>query len=144
MLRRWRATHASPLRSRFGGGEAQNAARAVVGGDKERTVRSLAHVADALVQLRQQALFLEHLLAVELEPHQNLTCKRPDKQVAAPRRKQIAGVKRHSGGRDGRNPVPDWLLHSLLVGALVNLCAVVVDAVADHRPAVVLTLLNDV
>ena len=28
--------------------------------------------------------------------------------------------------------------------ALVNLCAVVVDAVADHRPPVVLALLDDV
>ena len=67
-----------------------------------------------------------------------------DEQVALPCREQVALIERHAGGRDRRRPVLDRLLHAGLRRALVDLRAAVVDAVADHRPAVVLALLDDV
>ena len=53
-------------------------------------------------------------------------------------------VERHAGRRDRRHPVLDRLLHAGLVRALVDLGAAIVDAVADHRPAVVLAGLRNV
>src|SRR5262245_23490244 len=50
--------------------EAQQPPRGAVGEEPQRAVRSLPHVANALAQLPQQALFPEHLVAVELEPQQ--------------------------------------------------------------------------
>ena len=79
-----------------------------------------------------------------VEPHQHLEFQRADEQVALPGRKQRAGVERHAGRRDRGHPVFHRLLHAGLVRALVDFRAVVIDAVADHRPAVVLALLDDV
>ena len=70
--------------------------------------------------------------------------ERADEQVAAPGRKKVARVERHAGRRDRRHPIFDRLLHAGLMGALVNLGAAVIDAVADHRPAVVLSRLRNV
>src|SRR5262245_13972292 len=50
--------------------EAQQPPRGAVGEEPQRAVRSLPHVANALAQFPQQALFPEHLVAVELEPQQ--------------------------------------------------------------------------
>src|SRR5712691_1022809 len=122
----------------------ENPAGGIVGGEPERAIRPLANVADALVQPAKQTLLLDDLLAVELEPHQQLGRQRADEQVAAPGREQVAGVESHSGRRDRRHPIPDRLLHAFLLCALVNLGAAVVDAEADHRPAVVLAGLQDV
>src|SRR5262245_13147550 len=124
--------------------EAENPPRPAVGGEPQRSVRPLAHVADAFAQLLQQALLLNHLVAVNFEPHQGLAGQRADKEVAAPRREQIAGQERHARRCDRRHPVPQRLLHSRLVRALVDLGAAVVDAVADHRPTVILALLDNV
>src|SRR5437016_1575732 len=124
--------------------EAQNATRAVVGGEPERAVRPLAHIADAFAQLLQQALLLDHFVAVNFEPHQHLADQRAEEEAAAPRREAIAGVEGHAGGSDRRHPILQRLLHAGLVRALVNLGAAVVDAVADHRPAVILALLDNV
>src|SRR6266516_3608692 len=66
--------------------EAQNATRAVVGGEPERAVRPLAHIADTFAQLLQQALLLDHFVAVNFEPHQHLADQRAEEQAAAPRR----------------------------------------------------------
>src|SRR6266508_1246306 len=55
-----------------------------------------------------------------------------------------AVVERHPGRRDRRHPVPERLLHAFLLRALVDLGAAVVDAVADHRPAVVLAFVDEV
>src|SRR5262245_7380757 len=64
--------------------------------------------------------------------------------MAAPSREQAAVVEGEPRRRDRRHPVPDRLLHAALLRALVDLGAAVVDAVADHRPAVILALLDKV
>src|SRR5262249_7805837 len=116
---------------------AQDAARRVVGGEPKRAVGPLPHIANAFAQLLQQALLLDHLVAGPLEPHQDLAGERADKDVAAPGGKQVACGEGHSGWGDRGHPVPDRLLHAFLAHALVDPGAVVVDAIADHRPAVV-------
>src|SRR5262245_28676418 len=98
----------------LGGREAENPAGRIVGEDPERAIRALAHVANALAQLPQQALLFDHLVAVEFEPRQELTGERAHEQIAAPSRKQIAGIKRHARGRDRGHPVPERLLHAFL------------------------------
>src|SRR5215510_2934092 len=75
----------------------QDASGGAVGEQPQRAVEPDAHVADALAQVLQQALFLAHLLAVELEAYQCLSGERADEQVAAPRREQVAGIERHAG-----------------------------------------------
>src|SRR5581483_7415560 len=124
--------------------DAQDPPIAVVGQQPERAVRALPHVADALAEALQQALFLGDLLAFDLEANENLRPQRADEQIAFPRRETIAGVERHAGGRDRGHPVPERLLHPGLRRRLVDLRAVIVDAIADHRPAVVLALLDEV
>src|SRR5215813_6452408 len=123
---------------------AQDPSRRIVGGEPQRAVGTLPHVADALVEPLEEPLLGADRFAVDLEPHQQRGGKRTDEQVAAPGRKQVAGVKSHAGRSDRRHPVLDRLLHPLLVCALVNPGAIVVDAVADHRPAVVLARLGNV
>src|SRR4030095_12148826 len=51
--------------------------------------------------------------------------------------KQFSGVEHHARWRDRRNPVFDRLLHAVFGRAVVDLRAGVIDAVTDHRPAVV-------
>src|SRR5262249_47081691 len=124
--------------------DAENPTRGAVGGEPERAVRPVADIANAFAQPLQEALLLDHLVAVELEPRQELADQRADEEVAAPGRQQIAGVERHPGRGDRGHPVLERLLHALLVRALVDFGAAVVDAVADHRPAVILALLDQV
>ena len=70
--------------------------------------------------------------------------ERADEEISLPAGKRVSGVKGHAGGRDRGHPVIDRLLHAFLVGAFVNLGAGIVDAEADHRPAVILALLRHV
>src|SRR5262249_24469944 len=125
-------------------GEAGGPAPGAVGGGPQRAVRPVANIADAFTQPLQEALLLDHLVAVELQPHQKLADQRTDEEVAAPGRQQIAGIERHPGRGDRGHPVFERMLHALLVRALVDLGADVVDAVADHWPAVILALLDEV
>ena len=67
-----------------------------------------------------------------------------DEQIALPVREQVALIEGHAGGRDHRRPLDDRLLHAGLVGALVDTRARIIDAVTDHRPAVILAGLRDV
>src|SRR5207302_4875222 len=92
----------------------------------------------------QQPLLARDRVALQLEPHQNLPGERADEQAAAPGRKQVTCIERHAGWRDRRYPVFDRLLHAGFLRALVDLGAVVVDAIADHGPAVVLAGLRNV
>src|SRR5262244_578405 len=124
--------------------DAKNPTRGAVGGEPQRAVRPVANIANAFAQPLQQTLLLAHLVPVDFELHQKLAGQRADEQVAAPGRQQTAGVERHPGRRDRGHPVLERLLHALLVRALVDPGAVVVDAVADHWPAVVLAFLDDV
>src|SRR5262249_32212283 len=128
----------------FGRRDAENPTRGAVGGEPQRAVGPVANIANAFAQPLQEALLLDHLVAVELEPRQELADQRADEEVAAPGRQQIAGVERHPGRGDRGHPVLERLLHALLVRALVDFGAAVVDAVADHGPAVILALLDQV
>lgn len=83
-------------------------------------------------------------VSIEREPHQHLPGERAGERAAFPRRKQRVVIERHAGWGDRGHPVFDGLLHALFRSALVNLRSVVVDAVADHRPSVVLASANDV
>src|SRR5262245_49575483 len=134
-------TKESPL---FWRRDAENPTRGAVRGEPQRAVRPVANIANAFAQTLQEALLVDHLVAVELEPHQKLADQRADEEVAAPGRQQTAGIERHPGRSDLGYPVLERLLHALLVRALVNPGAAVVDAVADHRPAVILALLDEV
>src|SRR5262245_23803816 len=134
-------TKESPL---FWWRDAENPTRGAVGGEPQRPVRPVANIANAFAQPLQEALLFDHLVAVDFEPHQELTNQRPDEEVAAPGRQQTAGIERHPGRSDRGHPVLERLLHALLVRALVDPGATVVDAVADHRPAVILAPLDEV
>src|SRR5215831_13156754 len=123
--------------------DAENPTRGAVGGEPQRPVRPVANIANAFAQPLQEALLVDHLVAVEFEPHQKLADQRADEEVAAPGRQQTAGIERHPGRSDRGHPVLERLLHTLLVRALVDPGAAVVDAVADHRPAVILALLDE-
>src|SRR5262249_51530975 len=72
--------------------DAENPTRGAVGGEPERAVRPVANIANAFAQPLQEALLLDHLVAVELEPRQKLTDQRADEEVAAPGRQLTAGV----------------------------------------------------
>src|SRR5215475_12145323 len=124
--------------------DAENPARGAVGGEPQRPVRPVADIANAFAQSLQEALLVDHLVAVEFEPHQKLADQRADEEVATPGRQQTAGIERHPGRSDRGYPVLERLLHALLVRALVDFDAAVVDAVADHRPAVILALLDEI
>src|SRR5262245_15498091 len=137
---RERATE-SPLFCRR---DAEVPPRGAVGGQPQRAARPIANIADAFPQPLQEALPLDHIVAVEFEPHQKLAGQRADEEVATPGRQQTAGIERHPGRSDRGHPVFERLLHALLVRALVDPGAAVVDAVADHWPAVILALLDEV
>ena len=71
--------------------------------------------------------------------------KRADQGTRLPLREQVAPVEGQGRRRDHRIPVVARLLHAgLLDDRVADLRAGVVDAVHDHRPAVVLALLDDV
>src|SRR5262249_32740438 len=123
---------------------AEDPTRGAVGGEAERGGRPVPDIANAFAQPLQEALLLAHLVAVEFEPHQKLADQRADEEVTAPGRQLTAGVERHPGRGDRGHPVLERLLHALLVRALVDFGAAVVDAVADYRPAVILALLDQV
>ena len=92
----------------------------------------------------EQALLLGDFLAVEFEPHQDAGRKAADEQIAFPLREQVARIERHARGRDHRRPLDDRLLHAGLLRAFVDARAAIIDAVADHRPAVILSGLRNV
>ena len=97
------------------------------------------------VQIGQQRFFRHDLVVRERQPVEHHAAQAADEDAVLPLRKQVAGVESEAGGRDHRIPVIDRLLHALLVGdAFADRRARIVDAVHDHRPAVVLALLDDV
>ena len=122
----------------------QDATVGVVGQQVKQSVRTLADVADAFAQVRQQPLLMRYLRPVELEPNQQGELQRPHEQVAAPRREPTGGVERHTGRRDRRIPIVDGLLEAGLGGTLADLLAGVIATVGNDRPAVILAGFGDV
>src|SRR5262249_40834492 len=98
--------------------DAENPTRGAVGGEPQRAVRPVANIANAFAQPLQEALLVDHLVAVGFEPHQKLADQRADEEVAAPGRQQTAGIERHPGRSDRGHPVLERLVHTLLVRAL--------------------------
>src|SRR5690349_19109789 len=66
--------------------QAQNFPVLVVGEYIKPSVRALAHVPDPFAQRRQQALLLDDLAAVELQPHEGLPAQSAEEQIALPSR----------------------------------------------------------
>src|SRR5262245_3875686 len=108
--------------------DAENPTRGAVGGEPERAVPPVANIANAFAQPLQEALLLDNLVAVELEPRQELADQRADEEVAAPGRQHIAGVESNPGRGARGHPVLERLLHTLLVRGLRNFSVGVGDA----------------
>ena len=97
--------------------EAQQHAVVLVGDHVDQAVGALAHVADALVQLRQQRL-APQLFQLVVQHHalqaaraRHLAAPRAaHEEVALPRREAIAGIEGHSRRRDRRDPQDERLL----------------------------------
>src|SRR5207253_6415434 len=96
-------------------------------------------------QIGQQRFFRHDLVVLQLEPVEHHAAQASNKDAVLPLRKKVAGIEREAGRRDDRIPVIHRLFQAFLVReALTNWGARVVDAVRDDRPAVILTLLNNV
>src|SRR5690606_21591788 len=54
------------------------------------------------------------------------------------------GIKNKTGYRNGRHPLIQRLLHTVLLCALTNLAATVVFAVSDHWPTIILARLSQI
>src|SRR5688572_9518954 len=67
--------------------------KAVAGEDIQRAVGTTTHLADALIQVRQQAFFTDDALAVELEMHERASGHRADEQIVLPFGEQVARVE---------------------------------------------------
>src|SRR5262245_20362948 len=126
----------------------QDAALGTVRHQVERAVRSVTDVADPFatrLQILEEALLADDLLALHREADQVRASEAADEQAVLPGGEQLAGVERHPARRDVRIPVVDRLFHpGLLLDAAGDRSALVLDAVGDRRPAVVLALLRDV
>src|SRR6185503_243193 len=73
----------------------QDAPGGAVGQQIEPAVGALAHVADALLQVGEQAFLASDLAAIEREAHQHLRAQCTDEQAAFPSGVTVAGEKRH-------------------------------------------------
>src|SRR5262245_36153225 len=125
--------------------DTQDASGCVVGEQIDGTIRPLPHVANALAQFLQKTLLFHDLVARQLEPRQQLELQRTIQQAALPAGDKVARVKSHTRRSDRRRPMPDRgydALHLGLAGA--HWCAVVVDAKAHARPAVVFAFRDDI
>ena len=116
----------------------------VVGGEPERAVRPWRTSRMRSRSCASSRSSLRTFSPSSSSRTSNCPASAPTNRLPRQAGNMAAGVERHPGGRDRGHPVPDRLLHAGLLRALVDLGAAVVDAVADHRPAVVLALLDDV
>src|SRR5690606_39809423 len=107
-----------------------------VGQHVEIAVRALADVADAFTQVHEQVLAADHLLALQVQPHQLAQGQAAGEQVAAPGRETLVGVEGQAAGADGRHPVVQRLLHARrLAHAFAYRGAVVGQAMDVQLPA---------
>ena len=91
-----------------------------------------------------QDLLLHDLVAFEDEAPQLLERECGQEQVVLPSRQLVAGVEGDRAGGERRRPLHHRLLHTRLLGLVGNRGAVVVDAVGDDGPAVVVAALDAV
>src|SRR5262249_14962869 len=117
----------------------------------KQTIWSLAHIANPLLKITQHPFAMQFFpLVVEVYTRQmsgsrDFSGSHPANEHASfPGGKLVAGVERHAGYCDGWDPVHERRLHSFLPGIFRNARTEIKAAVADHRPAVILSSLKDV
>ena len=79
-----------PPLSRF---QAPNGRIVLVEQQIDQPVRAGAHVADAVAEIDEQALFVDDLVALQLQPDEELGAERSDEQVAVPAGKRVSRDK---------------------------------------------------
>src|SRR3974390_1578484 len=125
--------------------EAQDATVVLIREQVDRAVRTLPHVADAPAELVQHALLAHRPVVLQLQAGHELEFQRAVEQAVLPGWHEIAGVEGHARRRDRGRPVPHRIDHAfgvLFAGA--DRRAVVIDAEADDRPAIIAALLDNV
>jgi len=100
----------------------------------------IAHAADAF----EEYFLVRHLFAVNNEAQQLLRSQRAQEEIVFPLREAIAGIESKRAGGDGRNPVSDRLIHALQGGVIADRCSIVVHAVTDNWPAVIVAWAEDI
>src|SRR4030095_14947982 len=130
------------------GNKLEDATLGVVCQEIDRAVGTLPYVTESLAvrsQVLQQALLTSNLFTFHCQSHEVRAAETTDKEAVLPRGKQLARIEDHTARRDVRIPVVTRLLHAfLLLDAAGDGRALILDAVRDRRPAVVLALARDV
>src|SRR5262249_1446981 len=94
--------------------EPEHRAGLFVGKQIKKSIGSLSHVADALMKINDQRLAALFTFVIEDDPLEVARSPDPadghraDEQIVFPRREAIAGVERHTGGRNRRHPEDGW------------------------------------
>src|SRR5690606_11107010 len=127
---------ASEPRDRLQSDHGRQPARPVVDGKVDVAVGALAHITYP-PNTTQQGFLRYYSLPVHGEARELLTGQPAYAHVPAPGRELVAAVDHEPRRRDGRHPVVHRLLRPLLRRAPVDDRYAVLDAVTDHRPAVV-------
>src|SRR5688572_11090290 len=117
----------------------------LVGHHVERAVRTLAHVADALAAVGEEVFFTYDPVVLEDQSHKSRAAEAADEEAAAPCGEEVSGIELRARGRDDGIPVVDRAHEPLAVGdRAVDRSARVLEAEAHQRPAIVLSLLDEV
>src|SRR5262249_41017701 len=124
----------------------QQRAAGPVGQHIDGTVLKDAHVADPLIEIRQQRFLVDALAVfVQRQTENRLAGQATDQHAGPPLREEVAAIEDEAGRCDDWIPVISRLLEPLLLDdGVADLRAGIVDAVHDHRPAVVLALLDQI
>ncbi len=85
-----------------------------------------------------------HLMAFKDHPFHILKPERAHKEVVFPVLITVACQENHPAGGYRRSPVKNRLFQSLLLGKVGEHGSVIVDAIGDYRPAIVLTRKDEV
>src|SRR6266571_389754 len=121
------------------------------GEDIQESVRTLAHVANAILKLAQQRLAMELFpLLVEIDAHE-LTGPRhlsltqsAGEEVSLPGGKPVARVEREARCGNRRDPEDNRLFHPFLEHPVVHARAEIEASRVDDGPSVVLSGMEDV
>src|SRR6185436_16687960 len=85
------------------------------------------------------------IVLVQLQTENRLAGETTHEHAGLPLREEVALIEGQAGRRDDRIPVIARLLEPLLLdNGVTDLRAGIVDAVHDHRPTVVLALLDEI
>ena len=119
--------------------------------DVQKAVRTLSHIPDALLEIREQHLATHFLAAfvqhnsLEMPGAGDLTHpKRADENIVFPVGELRARVERDAGDRDGWDPDDDRFLHALHLGLVGDARSLIRAAISHRRPAVVSSAADDI